>query len=406
MPLYHFKAVARSGDVLEGDIEALTQSEAIDKVHDMGHLPIRADEVDGASPWAWLKRDLLAGRRLSPKHLSLLTRELAVLLQAKLPMDHALDILVNLAGRQSARDLLARVRERVRGGASLADAMAGENPAFPQYYVSMVRAGESGGALESVVARLAEYLERSEVMREQVKSALLYPLILLVLAGLSVVLLLTVVIPEFKPLFEDAGEALPLATQILVAVGDFLQRAWWMLAAGLVAAVLLTRRLLADAERRHAWDRSVLRLPILGGLVARIEVSRFSRMLGTLLENGVPLLGALSLVGGTLSNSAMARAVAAIAGRVKQGQGLAKPLGAAGVFPSLAVDLIRVGEETGQLEEMLFRVADIYERETGRALERLMALLVPVLTIGLGMLIAAIIGSVLMAILSLNKLAL
>ena len=226
----------------------------------------------------------------------------------------------------------------------------------------------------------------------------------LTMAGGTVILLLMVVIPQFRPLFEDAGEALPLATQILVGLGEVFQHYWWAIGLAVVGLVLLARRELSNPVRRFRWDGVFLRIPLVGDLVSKIEVARFSRMLSTLLRNGVAMLNALAIVKDTLTNAVIAAAVEGVAARVKEGQGLAQPLMAARVFPELAVSLVRVGEETGKLEEMLDKVAEIYDREVQRTIERLLTLLVPALTIGLGVLIAAIIVSILTTILSVHSL--
>jgi general secretion pathway protein F len=405
MSTYHYRAVTSAGRVVEGEMEAGSQSAVISRLHDLGHVPIHAEEIARGTLASWLTRDLFAGRAVSRKRVGLVTRELATLLGAGLPLDRSFEILVELAEKENVRTLLARVLDGVRGGASLADAMAAQGGTFPPFYVSMVRAGESGGALESVLARLADFLEKSQAMLENVRSALIYPAILLGMAGLSLVVLLTVVVPEFKPLFEDAGEALPAATQAIIVVGEVLGRYGWLIALGVIGLVWALRRQLADPAFRFRWDGLMLGLPLFGDLVRKIQVARFSRTLGTLLENGVTLLSALAIVKETLGNAVMARAVEGLAVGLKEGQGLAGPLAVAGVFPNLAVQLVRVGEETGQLEDMLIKVADIYDREAQRTIQRLLSLLVPMLTIGLGFLIAGIIASVLVAFLSVNELA-
>ncbi len=328
------------------------------------------------------------------------------MLGAGLPLDRALEILVGLADKENVAKLLVRVLDGVRGGVTLADAMADQDGTFPDFYVSMVRAGEAGGTLDVVLARLAGFLEKSQALTDSVRSALIYPVILLVMAGLSIIVLLTLVIPEFKPLFDDAGEALPLATRVLVAVGEVFERWFWLMALVAIALVLFVRRRLANAAFRRRWDGMMLRLPLFGDLTRKIEVARFARTLGTLLGNGVALLGALTIVKDTLGNTVIGAAVEGVADRLKEGKGLAEPMAASGAFPALAVQLVRVGEETGALETMLTKVADIFDGEVGRTTQRLLSLLVPLLTIGLGLLIAAIIGSVLVAFLSVNELAL
>ena len=400
MSIYRYKAVSGSGEVVEGEIEARSQSAAIERLRARDLLPINADEVAEGSRAHWLSRDIFARRRASRRDIAVLTRELATLLHAGLPLDRSFEILIDLTDNEPSRKLLTQVLDRVRGGAAVADAMAAEGDAFPRYYVSMVRAGEAGGTLEHVLDRLAHFMDRAEALKANVRSALIYPAILVAMAGLSVVVLLAVVLPQFRPLFEDAGQALPPATRVLVATGDAVQAYWWLIAFVVAALVLLARRQLSRPGGRLRWDGWVLRTPLAGDLVAKIEAARFSRTLATLLGNGVAVLAAMPLVRETIGNSVIARSIDAVAGSLKEGKGLAQPLLEANLFPRLAMQLIAVGEESGRLEEMLLKVADIYDEEVKRTIDRMISLLVPLLTIFLGLLVAGIIVSILSTILS------
>ncbi len=400
MSLYRYKAVSASGEIVEGEMEARSQSMAIERLREGGLLPIDADEVGETRAAHWLSRDIFAWRRVSRAEIAVVTRELATLLGAGLPLDRSLEILIELSVAEATRKVLARVLDRIRGGASVADAMAAEDGVFPRSYVSMVRAGEAGGTLEHVLDRLAKFMDRAQALKANVRSALIYPAILLGMAVLSVIVLLAVVLPQFRPLFEDAGQALPPATRVLVAAGDAVEAYWWLIALTIAAVVLLARWLLSRPAGRLRWDRWVLKMPLVGDLVAKIEAARFSRTLATLLGNGVAVLAAMPLVRETIGNSVIARSIDAVAGCLKEGKGLAQPLVEANVFPPLAMQLMRVGEETGHLEEMLLHVADIYDDEVKRTIDRMIALLVPLLTIFLGLLIAGIIVSILSAILS------
>jgi general secretion pathway protein F len=283
--------------------------------------------------------------------------------------------------------------------------MEAQSSVFSRFYLNMIRAGEAGGSIEVVLARLAEFMERSKALQDSVTSALIYPLILLGVSGLSVVILLTFVVPQFQQLFADAGKALPLATQVVIAVGDGFRRYWWVGLLVIVGLVLTVQQQLSRPQTRYRWDGLLLRAPLLGDLVAKVEMARFARTLGTLLGNGVSLLAALAIVKETLTNQMLASALGDVAENLKAGQGLAEPLLAAGTFPKLAIHMIRVGEETGQLQEMLLQVADTYDGEVQSTVKRLLALLEPVLILGLGVIIAGIIMSILVAILSLNDLA-
>jgi general secretion pathway protein F len=269
-----------------------------------------------------------------------------------------------------------------------------------------VRAGEAGGSLDDVLAQLAQYLDQAEALAEQVRSALVYPIVLLVMAGLSILVLLTVVVPQFMPLFESAGAELPLLTRIVIAAGDGAQRYWWLILIGLALLVWLVRRQLREPQSRARIDRVALRLPLLGGLLAKIDTARLARTLGTLLANGVPLLNALAIARETLGNAVLREALCETASAVKERRGPAAPRARAGPFPPLAIPLLSVGERSGHLDAMLLKIAEIFDRETRSTIERLMTLLVPVLTIVLGALIATIIGAVLAAILSAYQLPL
>lgn len=337
--------------------------------------------------------------------MAVLTRDLATMLSSGLALDRALEVLVEVVDGRPLKQMISRLWSRIRGGASLADAAAAEGEVFPRYYVSMVRAGETDGSLEVVLGRLADYLDGAEAVRQRVNASLRYPLILLVMTGLSITVLLTFVLPEFEPLFEDAGEALPLLTRGVMAVGDAFRDYGAFGLVLLLAGLVLLRRRLKDPAFRRRWDGRLLALPLVGPLVTKIEVGRLARTLGSLLGNGVALPQALNLTREGAGNAAIADAVERVTAAAKEGQGLAGPLLQTGRFPALAVHLIRVGEETGRLDEMLIRVADIYDAEVERTVQQLLALLVPVITIGLGAVIALIIGSVVVAIFSVNQLA-
>ncbi|CDI02631.1 Type II secretion system protein [Candidatus Competibacter denitrificans Run_A_D11] len=405
MPRYRYEAVDASGEVLRDEMEAPSQEAVIAQLRDGGLLPLSVAEAKGGFLRGALGQPLFSKRRaLSRKAVTLITQQLASLLSAGMPLDRALTILISVSEDEHTKPLLERVQEKVRGGSTLADALEAQG-VFSRFYLNMVRAGEAGGALETVLKRLTEFLERSQALRETVTSALIYPIILLSVAALSVIILLTFVVPQFQRLFADAGKALPLATQIVIAVGDGFRHYWWvgLIVIGLIVTV--ARQRLSQPENRLRWDRRLLRIPLLGDLIAKVETARLSRTLGTLLGNGVSLLNALTIVRETLSNRVLANALGEVSEHTKTGRGLAEPLLETGNFPKLAVQMIRVGEETGQLQEMLLQVADTYDNEVQTAVKRLLMLLEPALILGLGVIIAGIIMSILVAILSLNELA-
>lgn len=402
MTSFSYKAVGAGGEMIEGTVEAADRATVIEKLRDQGHFPLNVEAGAGAGQ-SILHRDLFGTGKVPQRDIAIATRELATLLKAGLPLDRALRVLIDVAEGTALRELHSRILERVQGGNSLGDAIEEEGQTFPLFYAGMVRAGEAGGSLHEVLGRLAQLMDRIQALRDNVSSALIYPAILMVMAVATVIVMFGLVLPQFRPLFEDMGDALPLLTRIFLAVGDAVQAWWWAGALVIALAVLLFRRSLRDPVFRLRWDSWKLGVPFAGDLLKKIETARFAHTLGMLLHGGQPLLEALGIVRGVAGNSALREALAGITERLRQGQGLAAPLAECGLFPSLAVHLIRVGEEGGQLEAMLEQLAVIYDREVQDATKRLISLLVPLLTVGLGAVIAVIIISVLGAFLSVNE---
>ncbi|ADJ29713.1 type II secretion system F family protein [Nitrosococcus watsonii] len=409
MAAFHYKASTSAGEILEGERRADDEASVVEWLHSQGYIPLRIEEATaggrGRSRRSAGKRLFGRKKAVRQNEVAVLTGELATLLRAGLPLDRAFSILMEIAEEGPVRQLLSQLQEQVRGGSSLAEAMETQTETFSPLYISMIRAGEAGGALDVILGRLADFMERSKALRNAVTSALIYPAILVGVAGLSVIILLTFVVPQFQQLFEDAGKALPVATQIVIAAGNLLQNYWWALLLGFLAILLFMRYQLQIPERRYRWDGWLLRLPLVGDLIAKLEVARLSRTLNSLLLNGVPLLSALAIIKNTLSNQVMAEALSEVADALRQGHGMADPLLETALFPKMAVQMIKVGEETGQLEDMLGQVAEAYDLEVESTIKRLLALLEPVLILTLGVVIAGIIMSILVAILSVNELA-
>lgn len=406
MPLFRYKAVTEPGEILEGDMEAPTRAAVIEQLRAQGYLPIRAEEAAGAAGLVdLLRRDVGRKRALSHRDMTMVIRETATLLRAGLPVDQTLDVLVRFAEKPAVREVLKRVVDKVRGGTALAEAMAAQGDTFDRFCIGMVRAGEAGGALDVALTRTADFMERSQKARQSFKSALLYPAILLISAVISIGIMVTVVIPNFQQIFADAGYELPLPTRIVLATGTAAQGFWWLPVLATVAAVVAVAARRRTLEGRISLDRRLLRLPLLGDLLTKAEVARFGFTLGMLIANGVPLVAALSVAREALDHPAISAAVGDVEKQVKEGKPFAGPLSDTGMFPTLATHLVRIGEESGKLEEMLFRVADIYDGEVQRATQRLLTLLVPVLTFVMAVLIGGIIISILMPMLSISQLA-
>lgn len=405
MPEFSYKAVSGTGDPFEGEMEARSQAAVVERLQGMGYVPIRIDPLlqvsaQNRSMFSWFNSN-----RITQAEIGVFTREIAILLQAGLPLDRALEVLVSLSENEKVNQLLTQIRDDVRGGDPLSSALEARQGVFSRFYISMVRAGEMGGALGPVLLRITEFMERARALRETVSSAMIYPVILVIAATISVLMLLIFVVPQFSVMFAQSGKALPLPTQIVINAGEFLQHYWWLLLLGGWVIYEFMRRQLRNPVSRYKWDGWFLSLPLVGELVAKIEVARFSRSLGILLGNGVPLLNALEIIQDTMGNSVMVAGLETVAVKLKQGLGLGEPMMETDLFPKLAVHMVIVGEETGKLEEMLIRVADVYDDEIQSAVKKMLSLLEPVLILGLGLLIGGIIMSILLAILSINDLA-
>lgn len=405
MARYHYKAVATSGELVEGDMEADSRGAAVAQLHDLGHVLIRADERAGLPLSLVQLLSRLRARRGPAIDLALLTRQLALLLRAGLSLDRALEIVESATASGADREMVRRLLDRIRSGKSLADAMAAQPSIFSRLYLGMVRAGEASATLEASFERLGDLLERARLTSEQVKSALIYPLVVVLTACLSLGVLFGFVVPSFRPLFEGAGDALPTVTKLVLACADVVESGWWAMILLLVMLGLGLRWWLTGSPGRAWRDRQLLRLPLLGNLLRKTEIARFSRILGTLLGSGVSPLVALGIAQETMRNGMMVAAVGAAIGGFKEGKGLAEPLARTRMVPDLAVQLIRVGEETARLDDMLIKVADIFDEENRRMIERLLAMLVPAVTVVLGALVALVVGSILMAMLSVYDLA-
>lgn len=403
MPLFHYRALTPDGESIEGEMEAGTQDAVISRLHEAGQIPVHMIQI--SEPGNFKERKKLFGtrRELTSRDVSLLTSKLSIMLHAGLPLDNALGMLADLIPPGPGRKILEKIRAAVQNGAPLSEAMQAHPDVFNRLYISTVRAGEAAGALDTVLARLADYLERSRELRETVISALIYPAILLVVALFSLAILMIYVVPQFSDLFEGMNQALPVPTAMVIAASNLLQKFWWLILVLLILISYGVKWMYRNPDTRKKIDGYLLKLPLIADLITKIEVARFSRTLGTLTANGVPLLNSLNIVRESIGNTLMREAVGNVSEQLRIGKGMSRPLSATGLFPTLAVQLIHVGEETGELDKMLNQLADIYDNEVRETVKRLLTLLEPALIIGLGIIIAVIILSILLAILGLNE---
>jgi general secretion pathway protein F len=402
MPVYLYRATDRQGQTIDGVMEAPDPRAVVERLHREAYFPIRVAE-QGAQA-RWFERG--AGR-VRQRDLLALTQELATLLEAGLPLDRALAIVEELAPNQTVRTLVADLLRSVRGGASLSDALGKHHPRpFSNLYVNMVRAGEKGGVLEVTLRRLAEFLESRAAFTDALVSALAYPLVITGVGAAAIVFLMVFVIPRFATIFADLGQAVPLPTQLLLTTAEAVRAYWWLGLAGTLALVLGWRVWTATPDGRLGWDRLLLAVPLVGRVIARVETARFARTLGTMLRSGVPVLGALAVIGDMMTNRVVGRAVGQLAESVRRGDTIAAGLKDHAPFPALAIHMVRVGEETGRLEEMLLKTAETFEAEVRTELKRVLALLEPAIILAMGVLVAFIVVAMLLAIFSINEMPL
>ena len=393
---YHYRAATAEGRVVEGELRAPSRQTALEELRRQRLYPVTISEVAPATA----KRGPSLGRRAA---VTLWTRTAAVLLGAGVPLDRALAFTAAQAGHDGLAEALKQVRRQVQGGGSFAEALAAHRSYFPPLVIAMVAAGEASGSLDVVFEQLAAHLEEGAELRSQVRSALLYPALMAVVATLGVTVLLLFVVPRFTVLLEDVGGALPLSTRILVGLSDVLAGWWWLfllLAAGAAWAI---RAALLAPESRRAWHRRRLRWPWVGELELRYATAQFTRTLGLLLHSGAPMLTALRVSRAAIPNLAIAAGVDRATAEVSEGGALAPAL--QGTLPPVAIQMLAVGEESGRLEELCARVAESYDAEVRRALRALVALIEPAMILAFGLLVGFVALAMLQAIYSINATA-
>ncbi len=399
MPKFSYQATDLTGKVNTGVIEARNQEALLQILRSRKLFPVKISEVgENKNP---LTADISVSvffNRVKKRDIMTFTHQLSTLVDAGLPIDRALGILGELEEKPVFKNILTQIRRSIQSGSSLADALARNPRLFSRLYINMVRAGEAGGVLELIFTRLADFLERAQEMRDSVVSAMVYPAILTGIGGTSVLLLVTLVLPKFQAIFRDLGEALPLSTQMLIMLSDFLRGYWWAILGVVILGVTAFRRWVATPEGRTGWDGAKLKIPLLGDLIRKIEIARFARTLSTLVSSGVPILQALSIVKDTLTNEVISAALISVHGGIKKGEGISDPLKESGVFPPLAIHMIRVGEETGRLEAMLEKVAKTYEYEVQSTIKRLLALVEPAMIVLMGIIVGFIVASIMLAV--------
>lgn len=404
MPIYRYRALSNAGQVVSGELSANTHSVAISMIQELGYLPISAVPATGISVDSW--RGLFSRKKeLGQTDVALFTQQLSTLIGAGLTLERALLVIAQSATDESKLKVIESLVGSVRAGSPLWQAITPLGETFPDFYRNTLRAAEEGGFLAAGLQRLADYVSKTRALRDTIKSALIYPTILLVMASASVLLVLTVVLPQFRPLFTEAKVQLPFLAAAVMATSGFLVD--YPFAALALIGVFVVLGAIAYKNIRNqrgaSWlDRISLRLPMIRDIIIRFEVARFTYALGLLLENGTALPTSLSLASKIVRNHALTAITESAAVKVKEGKHLADAL-AVKPFPVTAIELIRVGEETGQLPNALTRIAELFDQEAQQSLNRAISLLVPALTVILGVVVALLVTSIFSALISINQ---
>ena len=407
MPVYEYTALDVRGKKQKGIIDAGNISAARQRLRDNQIYPIEfressADSQEGASSRISLS---FLFKKVKPADVSIMTRQLSTLLAAGLPLVPSLNILATQVSQEHLKKILVQIKEEVNEGASLSQSLSHFPQIFPAFYVNMVRAGEASGTLNLVLERLADFSERQQALNQKVKNAMIYPSIILTAGFLMMFYLVAKVVPEITKVYEEMHQALPFVTVFLIAISGFFKNFWWAIVfVGLVGGIGIHYAFTKTEQGRLFRDRMMIRMPLVGDLTRKLAVARFSRTLGTLLQSGVPLLTALGIVKNVINNVLIARVIQNAAKDVEEGQSLSVPLAMSGLFPTIATEMIAVGEQSGNLEPMLYRISDAYEREVETGIGTLTSVMEPIMIIIMGLVVGFIVVSVLLPIFEMNQL--
>ncbi len=400
MAVYEYTARDATGKVLAGAIEADTDATVTQKLREMGFFITslqRKNQAVGVGEY------FARFKGIGLKDLAVFSRQFATMVNAGLSLVRTLSILEEQTTQRQLKAIIGEVRTDIEGGATLSTALGKHPRAFSNLYVNMVKAGEAGGVLDEVLVRLAAFLEKELALRQKIKSATTYPILLATAAIAALLFMTVVIIPQFATFFKELGSnaALPLPTQIAMGVSLLIRRFWWMMILATVPIVYMTRMYVRTPSGRAGYDRLKLRLPILGPVNKKIVIARFSRTFGTLVASGVPIMQALEVVGKAIDNVVVAHAIESVRTSIREGESIAIPLAASGMFPPMVVQMVKVGEETGALETMLTKVADFYDTEIEATVASLTSILEPVLIVGMGIVIGAMLISLYLPIFNL-----
>jgi len=409
MPVFTYRALDSQGQEIKNDIEAGSSDEALNKLRQMNLFPTsvkekagkRAAAKAGAAAKASANKKTLAFGKVKAKHLAAFTRQLSTLINAGLPIVRSLRILCDQLKPGILKNSLMDVADDVEGGTALSEALAKHPKTFDKLYVNMVRAGEAGGILDQILDRLAMFMEKAERIKKKVMSAMIYPAAVVTVAGGILMVIMTFIVPKFQAMFDDLKLPLPMATKILLGAATFIQTQWYFLLGAPIAAVVLYRLLARTKSGKYALDFVKLKLPVFGMINSKSTLARFTRTLGTLITSGVPILEALNIVREATPNTVVSTAIGKVHDSIREGESMAAPLAASKVCDVMVVNMVDVGEETGELDKMLIKIADTYDEDVDALVSGMMSLIEPLLIVGMGGVVGFIVISLFMPLITL-----
>lgn len=405
MPVYEYKALDKTGKSLNGIVDADSSVAARQKLRGSGIFPVEVKETS-SRPKDLSSREVSVStlfKRIKPGELSATTRQLSILLGAGITLVSSLEALISQLTNPTLKRIMAQVKESVNEGNSLAFSLSQHPKAFSQVYINMVRAGEASGSLDVVLDRLAEYGERQQALAGRFKAALAYPIVMFFIGTFVLFFLFTYVIPEITKIFSDMQQTLPLPTLLLMSVSNFLKSFWWILLLVLFGGIILLKQLKKTPKGTYVWDEIKVRAPIIGTIIGKMAIARFGRTLGSLLQSGVPLLAALQIVRNIVNNSLIADDIDKAVEEIEAGKALATPLSQSRWFPPIAVQMVTVGEQSGELEKMLQKIAEIYEREVESSIMAMTSMLEPLMIVVMGVVVGFIVISILLPIFEMSQ---
>jgi general secretion pathway protein F len=394
MPLYSYEAIDPSGKKVKETISSSDEDTLKSTLRGMGLVPLSIKTGES--------KESTFFQRISSEDILIFTQELGNLLDAGLPIDRALYVLSEHSEKKALRAIIKEVYVDIQKGNTLSNAM-GKHKVFPRLYINMIRAGEAGGILEVVIKRLVVFLETSINFKKEIVSALIYPVLLMVVGGLAVAVLMLYVIPNFSKIFSDMGQALPLPTMILIKVSGLFAAYWWVFLGGMIGLILLVRGYAKTAEGKSYMDNLKLKVPVLKTLNMKFIIARFSRTFGTLLQSGVPILETIRVSRDVIDNDVISKKLIVLEEGVSKGKGISVPLRESGVFPAIFNQMVAVGEEAGKLEDTFLLIADRFEADTRSLIKRFVSLFEPLLILLMGLVVGLIVISMLMGIFSINE---